>query len=91
MKVNLKEIRKNAGVSQEEMAERSGFSISQISRWEGGQNAIPSDRLSALYAAYGCSIADIFAEERVAPAHLDPEMLDVVGAVSAGVWHERQE
>ena len=101
MNVNLRKIRKQQGLGQDVVAERSGFSISQISRWETGASNIPSDKLSILAASYGCSVKDIFDEDETlisfAPSSNvksvddNPELLEVVGFVSAGIWREREE
>lgn len=62
MLIRLKEFREKEGVSLEAMAERTGFSVSQLSRWESGGNNIPSQRLPILAGAYNCRIGEIFDE-----------------------------
>ncbi|KPH60370.1 helix-turn-helix domain-containing protein [Novosphingobium sp. ST904] len=56
----LKAARKRLGINQEEMAERMGVSVAQISRWESGKNGIPSQRIEAMVKAYGASVAELF-------------------------------
>lgn len=74
----LKELRKSAGLTQQEVADASGFSVPQISRWETGADSIPSSRLPALAAAYRCSIGEIF-EAAAAPRPIGATVrLDVV-------------
>lgn len=52
----LMELRKRVGLSREELADRLGYSRSQIQRWETGQHRIPR-------AAYA-RIADVLETER---------------------------
>jgi transcriptional regulator with XRE-family HTH domain len=101
MENNFKQIRKQKGLRQQAIAELTGFSISQISRWETGKSNIPSDKLTILKEAYGCDIKDVFGELKpldkseikstVTPVHNDNLLLRVVGPVSAGVWREHEE
>lgn len=90
MRIRLREFRDRAGMTLEAMAERSGFSVSQLSRWESGASNIPSERLPVLAAAYQCRIADIFDEDESPYLQLGPT-LQVKGAVAAGVWLEARE
>lgn len=76
MLIRLKEFR--GGMTLEDMAERSGFSVSQLSRWESGKNNIPSDRLPALAEAYGCRIGEIF-DVITAPTPTIEELARMVG------------
>jgi transcriptional regulator with XRE-family HTH domain len=61
----LKAARKRLGIKQDEMAERMGVSIAQISRWESGKNGIPSQRVEAMARAYETSVGELFDEEEV--------------------------
>ena len=90
MRIRLKDFREKQDLTLEAMAERSGFSVSQLSRWESGNNNIPSERLPALAAAYNCRIADIFDEDDTPYAALGPTLY-VKGEVQAGVWREAWE
>lgn len=87
MRIRLKEFRKRLGLTLEDMAERAGFSTSQLSRWEAGSSNIPSERLPDLARAYQCRIADIFAEDDSPFMALGPTLY-VKGEVAAGVWKE---
>jgi transcriptional regulator with XRE-family HTH domain len=87
MRIRLREFRERLGLNQEDMAERTGFSISQISRWEAGGSNIPSERLPALAAAYECRIADIFEEDESPFIPLGPTLY-VKGPAAAGQWRE---
>lgn len=90
MRIRLKEMREQLGLSQEAMAERIGISVGQISRWEGGKNNIPSDRLSEIAYAYRCRIADIFEEDDDTVVKLGPRLF-VKGNVQAGHFVEAWE
>lgn len=87
MRVRLREFRDRLGVSQEEIAARTGFSVSQISRWEAGNSNIPSERLPILAEAYECRIADIFEEDDSPYEALGPTLY-VKGVAQAGQWAE---
>lgn len=90
MRIRLREFRDRLGLGQEEMADRVGVSVSQISRWEAGGSNIPSERLPELARAYECRIADIFEEDDSPFEPLGPKLY-VKGAVAAGVWREAWE
>lgn len=81
---NLKAIRKRAKLTQGDVAERMNVSVPQISRWEGGGDNIPSNRLSALADAYGATIGEIFASADEYQA-AGPRLF-VKGNVAAGKW-----
>ena len=63
MRIRLREHRSRLGISLEEMADRAGFSYSQLSRWERGDGNIPSNTLPVLATAYSCRLNDIFADD----------------------------
>lgn len=63
---NVKRLRKEAGLSQGQLAEVSGVSQQLISQIEGGKNNT-TKHLSALAKALGCKLADI-----------DPQLTDVI-------------
>lgn len=90
MRIRLKKFRDRLGLTLEDMAERSGFSVSQLSRWESGNNNIPSERLPALAQHYQCRIADIFEEEDSPFEALGPTLY-VKGDVQAGLWKSAWE
>lgn len=81
---NLKAMRKRAGLTQPAIAEALGVSIPQVSRWETGDNNIPSDRLPALAAAYQATIGELF-ESELPFLPIGPQLY-VKGAVQAGEW-----
>lgn len=85
MRVRLREFRERLGLSQEDISDRSGYSVSQISRWEAGASNIPSERLPILAAAYEIRIADIFEEDDSPFEPLGPKLY-VKGPAAAGQW-----
>ncbi|WP_182849678.1 helix-turn-helix domain-containing protein [Pelagerythrobacter aerophilus] len=87
MRIKLKQFRERLGLTLEAMADRSGFSVSQLSRWESGNNNIPSERLPELARSYECRIGDIFEEDDSPFEALGPTLY-VKGDVQAGVWKE---
>lgn len=50
MEIQLKELRKRAGISQDEMANRLGIKTSRYGTWERG------DRMISLEQAYNCAL-----------------------------------
>lgn len=90
MRIRLREFREKLGLSQEDIADRTGYSVSQISRWEAGGakgSNIPSERLPALAEAYECRIADIFDEDESPFEALGPRLY-VKGPAAAGQWKQ---
>ena len=62
----LKELRKENGMTQEQLGERVGVSNKTVSRWETGNYMPPVECLSILSDIYNISINEILAGERVA-------------------------
>lgn len=87
MRLRLREFRDRLGLTLEDMAERSGFSTSQLSRWEAGKSNIPSERLPDLAKTYECRIGDIFEDDDSPFVALGPTLY-VRGPVQAGLWQE---
>lgn len=92
-KNGLKTARKRIGLTQPDIAERLGVSVPQVSRWESGENNIPSFRLAAVSAAYEASIGELFDGEEVGEAGplagaqpVTP--IPLLGDVPAGNWRE---
>jgi transcriptional regulator with XRE-family HTH domain len=87
MRLRLREFRERLGLTLEGMADRSGISTSQLSRWEAGRSNIPSERLPELARSYECRIGDIFEEDDSPYLPLGPTLY-VRGPVQAGQWLE---
>ena len=60
----LKTLRKKAGLTQEELADRSGFSIATIRRWEWGERIPRVDDIKKIARALGVSVDDLLHENR---------------------------
>lgn len=57
----LKALRKSAGLSQQELAEQSGLSVSTVTKHEQGAiNGIDGNTLDALASALGCARHELF-------------------------------
>lgn len=88
MQNNLRAMRKRAGLTQPQIAEKLGVSVPQVSRWETGKDNIPSGRLAFIADAYEGSIGDIFSD--VVHVKIGPTFF-VKGEVQAGVFKEAWE
>ncbi len=61
----LKELRRESGMTQEQLGERIGVTNKTVSRWETGNYMPPVDCLVMMADIYGVSINEIVAGERV--------------------------
>ena len=59
MKLNLKALRKQKGMTQGKLAEMVGATTRQIGAWERGENELTLDYASAIADVLDCSIDDI--------------------------------
>lgn len=66
----LQELRREQGLTQEQLGERLHISSKTISRWETGTYMPPVDMLMALSELYGLSINELVAGERLSPETL---------------------
>lgn len=60
---NIKLMRQQKGMSQEELASRVGTTRSQISNIERGFRKTTTDRMVVIADALGCNVADLYDEE----------------------------
>ena len=73
MNLQLKQIRKESRVSQEELAKRIGVSARAIGAWERGENSPNAEQVWNCAVSLGCSPNDIYGwyidhpEDRPAP------------------------
>lgn len=87
MNLQLKQIRKESRVSQEELAKRIGVSARAIGAWERGENSPNAEQVWNCAVALGCSPNDICGwyidhpEDRPAPPG-DPGAEELVGCYS---------
>lgn len=69
----LAQLRKEKGLSQEELANRIGVSRQAISKWENGESSPDTDNLVALAKVYGVTIDELINGEEAKP---EPEKVD---------------
>lgn len=70
---NLKELRKRAGLTQAELAERSGVNKQMISFYEAGRNDIRKASLTTAVAL--ATVLGVHAEELIGPKIKNPDMV----------------
>lgn len=66
----LKELRKERGLTQEQLGEKVGVTNKTVSRWETGNYMPPVECLSILSDLYGVSINEIVSGKRLAAEEL---------------------
>jgi len=57
---NIKELRKNKGLYQRDLAAILGVSHVAVSKWESGTNKIDVDVLEAIASYFGIRIGELF-------------------------------
>lgn len=77
----LKELRKEKGITQEQLAEKLGVSRRTVSRWETGSNMPDLDLLIELADYYDTDIREILNGERKSE-QMDKELKETVLAVA---------
>lgn len=83
----LKQLRKENGMTQEQLGERLGVTNKTISRWETGNYIPPVECLLLLSSIYEISINEILAGERIS----DEKMKEVADENIAVVLNELQK
>lgn len=63
--MRIKELRKQAGLTQEKFAEKIGTIQTTVSAWELGQQEPRSKMLPRIARVFGCKIEDLFDEEEL--------------------------
>ena len=86
----LRTLRKERGVTQEQLAEVLGVSGRTVSRWETGYNMPDIDLLIELADYYGVEIRELLDGERRCDT-VDQEMKETVLAVADYEKHERKK
>ena len=89
--IGLRNLRRSVGYSQAELAEKVGVGQDAISNYERGTRFPAPRHLRALAEALGCSIPDMFREQRLsAPKPPAPSRQDLAQIVQArggsGFW-----
>lgn len=69
----LYELRRNAGLSQEQLAEKIGVSRQAISKWESGQAVPDLSRLIALSEYYGVTLDELAKDKSESVQEETPE------------------
>ena len=59
----IQEVRRNKGITQNELAEKVGVTQGAVYQWETGKANPTADKLPALAKALGCMIDDLFETE----------------------------
>jgi len=70
----LRHFRKAGGLTQEQLAERTGVSYQQIQLYESGKSRLNTDKLQSLAKALSLPVA-VFFDEVVAPLTLEEKKL----------------
>ena len=81
MGVFLQELRKEQGLTQEQLGEKLHISGKTISRWETGTYMPPVEMLLALSDLYGVSMNELVAGERLTPEELPAKAEENLAAV----------
>lgn len=85
----LKELRREKGVTQEQLAERFGVSARTVSRWETGVNMPDFDLLIELTDYYQVEIKEILNGERTGPT-MDKETKETLMDIADYNTQEKQ-
>ena len=67
MNLNLREIRRSVGLTQQQLASAVGATKRQIGAWERGENDIPMDFAVAIADELNCSVDDIAGRSSTVP------------------------
>lgn len=60
MKITLKALRVNAGLTQKQAASKVGVAPATLIRWEAGKTSPTVQQVADLAELYGCELSDIF-------------------------------
>ena len=88
---NIYALRRKAGLSQEQLAERLAVTRQTISKWEGGHSVPDLEKLQAMAAVFGVTLDELIGTEVPAPPKqsLKPDktglILCVAGAIGLAV------
>lgn len=88
----LTQLRKEQGLTQEQLGEKLGVTNKTISRWEKGNYLPPAQMLKALSELYGVSINELLSGERLGVEEYPKRAEENITAVleTRGItWHDR--
>lgn len=80
---NLKDLRKKAGYTQEELAKKIGISKRTLAYWEKGENSIKADKAEKLAKLFGVSVAYLLGYTDDNKVYNDEEILEIDGDIIA--------
>lgn len=66
MKVTLRALRVNRGLTQSEAAEKIGVTRQTIQKWEASETFPTMKQLATICSVYGCGMGDIFLPNELA-------------------------
>lgn len=87
----LSQLRKEHGLTQEDLGSRIGVTNKTVSRWENGNYLPPADMLKALSEIYGLSINEILSGERLDETQYRQKAEDNITAVMQNGDFSRRE
>ena len=73
----IRQFREKLGLTQKDLANRSGLSQQAISRFESGKHTPRSDSLKRIAEALETTVAELYGDPEV--PIFDPEMLEIAG------------
>ena len=87
LRENIYTLRRKAGLSQEQLAERLEVTRQTISKWEGGHSVPDLEKLQAMAAVFGVTLDELTGTEVPAPRQQAPKsdktglVLCITGAI----------
>ena len=87
LRENIYTLRRKAGLSQEQLAERLEVTRQTISKWEGGHSVPDLEKLQAMAAVFGVTLDELTGTEVPAPPKQSPKpdktglVLCIAGAI----------
>jgi transcriptional regulator with XRE-family HTH domain len=83
---NLKKLRKDLKLTQEQFAKKIGVTKTSISNYEKGRNLFPLEKLPAVIKALDCSVNDLFFP--IFDMSVDQEIFELVKKIRNVFKHE---
>ena len=83
---NVKMLRKQAGMSQEQLAEKLGVSRQAVTKWETGAGIPDIENIMAISALFDISIDDLLSNERGSKKVVETEYLYAVSYTHLDVY-----
>ena len=91
LRENIYTLRRKAGLSQEQLAERLEVTRQTISKWEGGHSVPDLEKLQAMAAVFGVTLDELTGTEVPVPPKQSPKpdktglVLCITGAIGLAV------